>query len=59
MTGNCFGPLYLYSDLSRVSEFRGLEREHPRKHHFITLQWVEDSIESSITRNERLYEPKN
>jgi DNA ligase-4 len=45
-------------DLSRVPELRRMERDHSKKHHFVTAEWVSDSIESEFLKNERLYEPK-
>ena len=45
-------------DLSRVAELRRLERGHSRKHHFVTADWVTDSIECEYTKNERFYEPR-
>lgn len=47
----------VFSDLSRVSILRHLEREHSRKHHFVTMDWVIDSIASKCLKNERPYEP--
>lgn len=44
-------------DLSRVPEFRHLEREHSRKHHFVKSDWVKESIACKFVKNERPYEP--
>ncbi len=46
------------SDLSRLPELRRLERDHSQKHHFVTMDWVKESIDSGIPRNERLFEPR-
>ncbi|CAI8009872.1 DNA ligase 4 [Geodia barretti] len=44
-------------DLRRIPELRRLERNHAKKHHFVTMEWVRDSIECEFMKNERLYEP--
>ena len=46
-----------HSDLRRVPELRRMERRHAKKHHFVTMEWVRDSIECEFMKNERLYEP--
>ena len=50
--------VHTYSDLGRLSELRRQEKSHSKKHHFVTVDWVKDSIESGIMRSERLYEPR-
>jgi DNA ligase-4 len=50
--------LFDKNDLTRVSELRRMEQGHTKKHHFVTMEWVQDSIESQFLKNERLYEPE-
>ena len=49
---------YSCSDLSRLTRMRHLEKSHKLKHHFVTSDWVSDSIDCEFLKNERLYEPK-
>ena len=51
--------LLLFSDLSRVRKLRAMERDHAKKHHFVTSDWVTACIEDQTIKNERSYEPKS
>ena len=50
--------IHNFSDLNRLARMRQLERMHKLKHHFITSDWISDSIDCQFLKNERLYEPK-
>jgi hypothetical protein len=47
-----------YSDLGRFKALRELQKNRPKKSHFILYNWIIDSIKDGHYKNERLYEPK-
>ena len=46
-----------YSDLSRLGEFRALNRGRARKFHIVSEDWVGACVDAGKLLSERNYEP--